>query len=153
MGSGRDELAGRPDVNPGLPAAHPRIAGPLLPSGPGGVGRLVLRRAGIHVRPTLPGYFSTSRLAEREGFEPSEELPPHMISSHADSASLASLLIQGGEYERCTPLDPPAAQRRNESGASLLWRSFPALGCGTNARRRNESGASLLGAGPSASTH
>ena len=81
-------LAGRPDVNPGLPAAHPRIAGPLLPSGPGGVGRLVLRRAGIHVRPTQSLLY---QMAEREGFEPSEELPPHMISSHADSASLASL--------------------------------------------------------------
>jgi len=30
-------------------------------------------------------------LAERGGFEPPEELPPHVISSHADSASLASL--------------------------------------------------------------
>ena len=89
-----DELAGRPDVNPGLPAAHPRIAGPLLPSGPGGVGRLVLRRAGIHVRPTL-AYSSTDKVAEREGFEPSEELPPHMISSHADSASLATSSSKG----------------------------------------------------------
>src|SRR5688572_7912017 len=118
MGCGRDELAGRPDVNPGLPAAHPRIAGPLLPSGPGGVGRLVLRRAGIHVRPTL-GYFSTSRLAEREGFEPSEELPPHMISSHADSASLASLLIQGGEARASTPLEPPLPLLAGGPGWSL----------------------------------
>ena len=30
-------------------------------------------------------------VAERGGFEPPEELPPHVISSHADSASLASL--------------------------------------------------------------
>jgi hypothetical protein len=30
-------------------------------------------------------------VAEREGFEPSEELPLHMISSHADSAWLSHL--------------------------------------------------------------
>jgi hypothetical protein len=31
------------------------------------------------------------KVAEREGFEPSEEFPPHMISSHADSARLSHL--------------------------------------------------------------
>ena len=63
-GKWKESLRGRPDVNPGLPAAHSRIAGPLLPSGPGGVGRLALRRAGIHVRPTQR-YFSTSGVDSR----------------------------------------------------------------------------------------
>ena len=30
-------------------------------------------------------------MAEREGFEPSVELPPHLISSQAHSAALSSL--------------------------------------------------------------
>ena len=33
----------------------------------------------------------TNQMAEREGFEPSRRLPAHVISSHADSAALASL--------------------------------------------------------------
>ena len=38
-----------------------------------------------------------SRMAEREGFEPSVEgLPLHVISSHADSATLASLRYRAG---------------------------------------------------------
>jgi hypothetical protein len=41
------------------------------------------------------GWFSGWRplfeVAEREGFEPSEEFPLHMISSHADSAWLSHL--------------------------------------------------------------
>ena len=43
------------------------------------------------------------RLAEREGFEPSEELPPHMISSHADSASLASLRGRANGHYKVRP--------------------------------------------------
>jgi hypothetical protein len=33
----------------------------------------------------------SEEVAEREGFEPSEEFPLHMISSHADSAWLSHL--------------------------------------------------------------
>jgi hypothetical protein len=38
---------------------------------------------------------SPAKVAEREGFEPSEEFPPHMISSHADSARLSHLSLGG----------------------------------------------------------
>src|SRR6187455_2961778 len=94
--AGSDTQTGRPQVDPGYPAAHTRVAEPLLPSGPGGVGRLVLRRTGTHRRPARDfrsGYFKSDGrgMAEREGFEPSVELPPHMISSHADSAWLSHL--------------------------------------------------------------
>ena len=37
--------------------------------------------------------YPISMMAEREGFEPSERLPVHVISSHADSAALASLRL------------------------------------------------------------
>lgn len=33
------------------------------------------------------------KVAEREGFEPPVEFPPHMISSHADSARLSHLSV------------------------------------------------------------
>ena len=46
-------------------------------------------------------------VAEREGFEPSEPgLPAHVISSHADSTTLASLLIELGGVAPHPP-DPP----------------------------------------------
>ena len=40
-----------------------------------------------------PPVVPAAGVAEREGFEPSEEFPPHMISSHADSARLSHLSL------------------------------------------------------------
>ena len=49
----------------------------------------------------LAGSPEVTELAEREGFEPSEAgLPPHVISSHADSTTLASLRLRIREAAR-----------------------------------------------------
>ena len=51
---------------------------------------------------------SRHQVAERGGFEPPVEFPPHMISSHAESAALASL--RHCARGRCgRPLEPPLA--------------------------------------------
>jgi hypothetical protein len=42
----------------------------------------------------------SEEVAEREGFEPSEEFPLHMISSHADSAWLSHLSDGGARRIR-----------------------------------------------------
>src|SRR5437762_8497097 len=59
-------------------------------------------------------------LAERGGFEPPEEFPLHMISSHADSAWLSHLSLMLGGAGGNAPPRPLVAPRRSESGAPLL---------------------------------
>ena len=50
-------------------------------------------------------------MAERVGFEPTVGLHPHMISSHADSATLASL-----RWPTSGIVSPPGHQRRRSVG-------------------------------------
>ena len=86
-------------VGPGDPAAHRTNRLPLLPSGPGGVHRVLLHRAqplkkyiGIfsadHDSGSLPG---DPCMAERVGFEPTVPLLGRMLSKHVDSSTLAPL--------------------------------------------------------------
>ena len=49
-----------------------------------------LRRTASH--PLLLPQAFASQMAEREGFEPSVEFPPHILSRDAQSATLSSLL-------------------------------------------------------------
>ncbi len=91
---------------PGDPAAHRLACLPLLPSGPGGVYKIPLHRAQplsvVSDDPqTENRRVSTHRrtdshdMAERVGFEPTVPLPAHVLSRHADSATLAPLRMQG----------------------------------------------------------
>ena len=80
-------------VGPGDPAAHKTNRLPLLPSGPGGVHRVLLHRA--QPRNTSHACWSSSdvSVAERVGFEPTVPLPGRMLSKHVDSSTLAPLRI------------------------------------------------------------
>ena len=71
---------------PGDPAAHRIACLPLLPSGPGGVHKILLHRA-----QPLYNISVTNNMAERVGFELTVPSPVHVISNHADSATLAPL--------------------------------------------------------------
>src|SRR6476660_7516373 len=93
----------------GDPAAPKTVCLPLLPSGPGGVHRVllhraqpliltdILRRRDSQVFPcrrsliTVNSKVSGLGLAERVGFEPTVPLPRRMLSKHVDSSTLAPL--------------------------------------------------------------
>src|SRR5207249_11989420 len=60
---------------------------PLLPSGPGGIFGLQLR--------SPPDQQAVARMAERVGFEPTVELPPHTLSKRAPSTTRTSLRSSG----------------------------------------------------------
>src|SRR5512143_1485265 len=61
-------------------------------------------------RPGEPAGGPPTEVAEREGFEPSVEgLPLHVISSHADSTTLASLRLCSGGCGSAPPRPRPAS--------------------------------------------
>src|SRR6267143_5375413 len=93
-------------AGPGDPAAHRTDRLPLLPSGPGGVHRVLSHRAqplsiirgeesGGIVKKKLPYpltlHVPRLHLAERVGFEPTVPLLGRMLSKHVDSTTLAPL--------------------------------------------------------------
>ena len=67
------------------------------PPGAGYQGPFAGWRAIDRFRPTRSG---GANVAERGGFEPPVEFPPHMISSHADSARLSHLSASVGSSQR-----------------------------------------------------
>jgi hypothetical protein len=94
----------------GDPAAPKTFCLPLLPSGPGGVHRVLLHRAQplklqscLSRRPLSQGAYPVAKniymapgtselgVAERVGFEPTVPLPRRMLSKHVDSSTLAPL--------------------------------------------------------------
>ena len=97
----------RSRVGPGDPAAHRTDRLPLLPSGPGGIHRVLLHRAqplltnssrsiiNAAVNPSSELDDSDRAqhcfMAERVGFEPTVPLPRRMLSKHVDSSTLAPL--------------------------------------------------------------
>jgi hypothetical protein len=119
--AGTDELLGysqdygsnlQPSAALRKPSARVRISS-LLPDwatsngGEGGIGYATLRASAPSLRLSVPLRSTNSRLgfashpsyliglrpmAEREGFEPSVELPPHILSRDAQSATLSPLL-------------------------------------------------------------
>ena len=88
-------------MGPGDPAAHRTDRLPLLPSGPGGIHRVLLHRARpryyARLSPLMvnqaPAGIKIERwnMAERVGFEPTVPLPRRMLSKHVDSSTLAPL--------------------------------------------------------------
>ena len=85
-------------VGPGDPAAHRTNRLPLLPSGPGGVHRVLLHRAQpLKYIETLSADHDSGSpsddpcMAERVGFEPTVPLLGRMLSKHVDSSTLAPL--------------------------------------------------------------
>ncbi|CUS34963.1 hypothetical protein COMA2_20015 [Candidatus Nitrospira nitrificans] len=101
-------------VGLGDPAAHKTDCLPLLPSGSGGVHRVLLHRAQplfsietlqpklqVSIRPQKSRYSEKKQavhtkcgMAERVGFEPTVPLPGRMLSKHVDSSTLAPLRIE-----------------------------------------------------------
>ena len=65
-------------------------------------------------------------MAEREGFEPSVEFPPHVISSHADSAWLSHLSAGLDGDDAHTVSDGAERERSEEVGeVALALRTNP----------------------------
>src|ERR1041384_1218165 len=102
-------LTDQDSAGPGDPAAHRTDRLPFLPSGPGGVHRVLSHRAQplsvvLSLFYVLTCLIPTvneinqrdqtnknTRLAERVGFEPTVPLLGRMLSKHVDSSTLAPL--------------------------------------------------------------
>src|SRR3972149_8194540 len=75
------------ETGQGESTAHTGDYLPLLPSGPGGVCKPMLRRS----RPHAQLRTGDKKMAERVGFEPTVPLPVQVLSRHAPSTGLGYL--------------------------------------------------------------